>query len=263
MRSALAANGFVPPAQGYEAARSAAKKALALDPNLARAHNAMAKILIEHDWDWSAAQKHVDLALQLDPGNSSSLVWGAILADTTGNFEQAIELSRKALAVNPLDPQVALNLARVLYRAGQLPQAQQAIEQALRLNPGVPLGHLVAGQVQLAMGKPQAALAQTEQDQAEDARIFGQALAYYALARKPEADAAIANYEKKFGNDDPYEIAAVHAYRGEADQAFTWLERARLAHEEGCGLAKADPLLRGITKDPRFADFLRKMNLPV
>jgi hypothetical protein len=46
--------------------------------------------------------------------------------------------------------------------------------------------------------------------------------------RAPEndSDAALAAVEEKFADFDPFDIADVHAFRGEIDQAFTWLDRA-------------------------------------
>jgi serine/threonine-protein kinase len=57
-------------------------------------------------------------------------------------------------------------------------------------------------------------------------------------------------------------VADACAWRGDADRAFAWLERA---HERRVGLSevKADPLLRKIRGDPRYAALLRTMRLPV
>jgi len=57
-------------------------------------------------------------------------------------------------------------------------------------------------------------------------------------------------------------IALVHAIRGETDAAFTWLDRAYAQKDEDLYIIKGNPLLRNVARDPRYAAFLRKMNLP-
>jgi hypothetical protein len=65
--------------------------------------------------------------------------------------------------------------------------------------------------------------------------------------------------------DKPCAVAVVYAYRRQLDQAFTWLERAYGERDTALvGLKgfQVDPLLKNFAHDPRFAAFLRKMNLP-
>ena len=54
----------------------------------------------------------------------------------------------------------------------------------------------------------------------------------------------------------------MHAFRGEADLAFEWLERAYAQRDGGLVDIKGDRFLRGLAGDPRYKAFLRKMKLP-
>jgi hypothetical protein len=60
----------------------------------------------------------------------------------------------------------------------------------------------------------------------------------------------------------PLEIAEAHAFRGNKDRAFEWLERAYAKRDSDLYYVKGDPLLRNLESDPRYKAFLRKMNLP-
>ena len=62
--------------------------------------------------------------------------------------------------------------------------------------------------------------------------------------------------------DIAYQVARVHAWRGERERAFEWLDRAYARHDLGLRLVKVDPFLRNLHIDPRFTAFLKKMNLP-
>ena len=54
----------------------------------------------------------------------------------------------------------------------------------------------------------------------------------------------------------------MHAFRGEGDRAFQWLERAYIQRDSGLTWLKGDPLLKSLKRDPRWAAFLKKMRLP-
>ena len=65
--------GWVPVAEGYEQAREAVERALALEPDLAEAHALMGWIQRTYDWNWSSSQASYARALKLDPGNAIAL----------------------------------------------------------------------------------------------------------------------------------------------------------------------------------------------
>jgi hypothetical protein len=66
----------------------------------------------------------------------------------------------------------------------------------------------------------------------------------------------------KYHADAAFQIAEVYAFRGEADRAFEWLERAYTQRDSELSLMKGDPLLKSLERDPRYAAFLKKMRLP-
>lgn len=88
------------------------------------------------------------------------------------------------------------------------------------------------------------------------------ALAYHALGRRAESDASLNQLERTSAASDAYTVAQVHAYRGEADQALKWLDRAYAQRDDGLTDVDRDPLMRNLRGDPRFSAFLRKLNLP-
>ena len=90
---------------------------------------------------------------------------------------------------------------------------------------------------------------------------FDLAMAYFALGQKSKSDAALAELEGRFSDTDPSDIADVHAYRGEIDEAFVWLDRAFQKRDRPVIFVKSNSLLAKMRGDPRYAAFLRKMNL--
>ena len=59
-----------------------------------------------------------------------------------------------------------------------------------------------------------------------------------------------------------YEIVEICAFRGDADSAFAWLERAYIQRDQGLTEVKVDPLLASLRTDTRYPVFLAKMRLP-
>jgi TolB-like protein/Tfp pilus assembly protein PilF/predicted Ser/Thr protein kinase len=257
-----AAEGIVAPDDAYRKARAEVAKALELDPNLAQAHATMGWILRSYDWDWSGADAAYGRALALDPGSIAANNGKAVLAATLGRVEEATRLLRRAVDLDPLSPVSHNNLGVVSWSGGQLDEAGAAFRKVLELNPEYPSAHLKLGRIHLLGSNPEAALQEINQEKAPAWRRYGLALAYHALGRKSEADAALGELVEKDKESSAFHIAEVHAFRGETDEAFEWLERAYVQRDIRLTEMKGDPLLRRLESDPRHPAFLKKMRLP-
>ena len=261
-QSGQAGSGYVPREEGYRQARESVEHALALDPNLAEAHAALGGFKRTHDWDWVGADASLKRALALEPGNATVLLNSAGLAFTLGRFEEGLALGRQAVELDPLSVPAHHYLGLTAWYAGRPDEAVAAFKKALELNPEYPAAHTFLGQVYLAQSHPQQALAEMEREPEPGWRVYGLALAYHALGRKKESDAALAESIAKYRAIAAFQIAEVYAFRGEADRAFEWLERAYAQRDPGLAFIKGDPSLKSLERDPRYAAFLKKMRLP-
>jgi hypothetical protein len=88
------------------------------------------------------------------------------------------------------------------------------------------------------------------------------AVAYHALAREKETHTALREIIAKYHESGAYQIAEVYAFRNQSDEAFEWLDRAYAQHDSSLTLTKVDPLLKSLYQDPRYAAFLKKLDLP-
>jgi hypothetical protein len=112
-------------------------------------------------------------------------------------------------------------------------------------------------------GKPQAALDAAKRMSITPWRLMSSALALHDLGRDAESLLALQELERTEGHGWAFQIGEIHAYRGEADLAFLWLDRALEQRDSGLALeVKGDPLLRNVRGDPRYATLLSRMNLP-
>ena len=255
-------NGYVPVADGYRRAREAAEKALALDPQLVDAHLAMGRIHQGYDWDWAAADASFRKALDLEPGSALALRRAGRQALILGRWDEGIDLMNKAVERDPLRPNSYSNLGLALLTSNRDAEAEAAIRKALELDPDGAFRHRTLGLALLLQGKTDDALQEVEQETDESWRLSALPLASHALGRRSESDAALAALKSKYAGDMAYQIAEVHAFRGEADLAFEWLERAYDQRDGGLTDIKGDRLMRGLVGDPRYKALLRKLKLP-
>ena len=155
-----------------------------------------------------------------------------------------------------------MNLASWYHRAGRLKEAESTFRKVLKLNAQYPGVYHGISLLYLDTN-PQAALAEIKCETEPLWRDQGLALGHYAAGKKKEADVLLVDFIEDFQTTAAFQIAEIYAFRGEADKAFEWLERAYQLRDSGLSEMKGDPLLRNIEHDPRYAAFLKKMKLPL
>jgi TolB-like protein len=253
--------GFVPPREGYERARAFAERGLALDPKSAQLHSVMADIHAIYDWDWAGADEEAKRALALGPRQPQVLTDVALVYLGLGKWDKAARLLSAAVAIDPLSPPAHYVLAGVRVTTGRLVEAEAESRKVLQISPTFSGAHYALGLVLLFEGRPEEALAEMKHE-AADFRNIGFSMVYHQMGRSAESDATLAEYTKAHADDDAYDIADAHAYRGEVDQAFAWLDRAYRQKDPGLYLIKSNPDFKSIEPDPRYKAFLQKMNFP-
>jgi TolB-like protein/DNA-binding winged helix-turn-helix (wHTH) protein len=254
--------GIVPVGEGQRLAREAVERALVLNPNLAAAHAQMGRLKRQVDFDWVGANASIQRAIALEPGNPEYVELAAVSAAYLGRFDQALDLGRRAVDLDPLNAGSWENLGEIEFFNGQLDQAAANCKKGLELNPDVPPGPFYLIQIYILQGRPQDALAEINRVPLESGRRVLYAIAYYALGRKKESDAVLRELIAKYHASDAYGIAEVYAFRNQSDEAFEWLDRAYVQRDGGLIATKVDPLLKSLHSDPRFAAFLKKLNFP-
>jgi len=150
----------------------------------------------------------------------------------------------------------------MVYRAmGRLGDAEKALRTSLELSPQRISTHHLLGFILADQGRDAEALALTQREPAEWARLTGLAYVHWLGGRKQESDEALRELESKHAADSAYQIAAIHAVRGDADAAFRWLNRAVAERDAGAAQAGSEPIFRRLHGDPRWRDLMRKLRL--
>jgi len=244
---------------GFDQAREAATKALAIDPEYAPAHARLGWIAMYGDNDLAGAAEHFKRALALDPSDLSVQTNSASLLASLGRLDEALALEEAVVRRDPVNVSALYNLGIYQRYAGRYDAALASYRTVLSLAPGRGGAHAELGNALLLKGDAQGALAEIEQETSEVWKMIGLPMAYHALERKADSDAALAALIAKWEKDCPYNIAYVYAYRGEADKAFEWLDNAVEYGDPGLAEIVTDNLFDKIHADPRWLAFLRKL----
>lgn len=238
-----------------------ANRAVALNPNLAQAYDVRGLADMWVLFDWPAAQASYERALALAPGDTNALTGYGQLLSIVGRGPEAVEILKKASALDPLSAYAAYFLGRTYISLGDYKAARATLEKATALAPQ----HVLArywGFLELLEGKPAKALAVFQKHPTRWIQEFGTAVCEHTLGNEEASRKALADLVATQSDVAEYQIAEVYAWRGEADKAFEWLDRAYTSRDPGVCLVKADPFIVSLRSDPRYAAFLEKLKLP-
>lgn len=251
-----------PAQEAYARARAAADRALTVSPELADAHIALGQLLYNADFDWRGAEAEYRRALDITPNDArAKFAFGVQLA-TFGQVERAIQLTREALATEPLRDDWYYNLANYLSATNRLDEAERAIDRALELQPGAPLYHVTLAIIEVRRGKAEAALAAAQREPPGNWQDIALALARQIGTDRGSADASLKTLIDKDASVSAYQIAEVYALRSDATETFAWLDRAWSNRDGGVAQLLFDSFILRYKDDPRFAAFCRKVGLP-
>lgn len=260
----LGTQSDVGPAQeAYAKARVAAARALALAPNLAAAHFARGWLLQIADFDWHGAEAEFRRALELAPNDGVAKSKLADLLATFGQVDLAVELTRQALATEPLRAAWYSYLAGYLSGLNRLDEAERAIRSAIEIQPAAASYHQLLTIIEIQRGDSHAASSAAEQEPPGTWHDSAIALALQIGNDRRAAEAALQTLIRRDAGTSAYQIAQVYALRNDAKATFEWLDRAWNNRDTGIAYLLYDPFILRYRDDPRFAAFCRKVGLPV
>ncbi|HET7535754.1 MAG TPA: tetratricopeptide repeat protein, partial [Candidatus Didemnitutus sp.] len=245
--------------EGYGAAREMLNKALAVDPDSAEAHAALGGVLQAVDGGLTEAARHFERALALAPTNTDIMTDAMFFARGLNRIDLNIALGEYVVAHDPVNTGAHASLGGAYIRAGRLEEGMAELRTSLRLAPNRGLAHYTMAVVLLQKGDVPGAWAEIQLEPSETWRLDGLTMIYFAQGKKKESDATLAEAIQKYEKEAAWNIAYLHAYRGEADNAFEWLDKAIAYRDPGLSLSPIMWQFEKVHGDPRWLPFLRKI----
>ena len=248
--------------ENFEKARAAAKAALALKPDLAGAHAAMAYIYLFADWNLAAAETEL-AAVKDKHGNALNVL--ALLRGMQSRWGESIELRKEAILLEPLHAGFYMNLAQALMRVGRLDEAEAAARKALELQPAARMAHAILATLAILRGDLDVALREAEFG--PPASTTGHniiAIVRFARGEREEAEAALQKLIEQAAELSPVSISLVYAFTGDVEKMFEWLDRAYQQREPTlASTISSYPFFQRYYSDPRFVALCHKIGMPV
>jgi serine/threonine protein kinase/tetratricopeptide (TPR) repeat protein len=250
--------GLLSSAEGLGRVRESAEKALSIDPKYGPGY--ARRGLFEYtNGDLAAAAEDFEHALALDPTDLTVLGSASSFLVSLGRLDDARVLLEFVVHRDPVNVTTLFNLGNAQRLSGRYDDAIDAYRTALSLSPDRGIVHAQIGTTLLLKGDAAGALTELKQEKSEVWQMIGLPMAYYALGRKADSDAALAALMEKYAKDGAYNIAYVYAFRSDPDKAFEWLDKAVENHDAGFSQIIGERLFQKIESDPRWLPLLRKI----
>jgi DNA-binding winged helix-turn-helix (wHTH) protein/tetratricopeptide (TPR) repeat protein len=244
-------------------ARAANERALRLDPTLAEAHATQAYIKLHYEWDWPGAEDAFRKAVAIDPDYATAHQWYAEYLFYMRRFPEALREITRAHELDPQSVVISFPLASPHLFSGQYTQAIDKIQEALRLSPEFPLGIYMLATCYERIGRFDEAVAEYRKIARTKLGLAGMGYAYGRSGRRQEARQILHQLLRESRREglSAYHVARVYAALGETRQAFRWLGKARDARDERMVMIQVDPKLDHLRSDPLFRDLLQNLSL--
>ena len=249
--------------------RTAALKALELDPDLAEAHAAMG-IVSARDLDWSSSQRDFQQAIALNPSLSQVYTnYSFFTLRPLRRFDEAERLLNVALKNDPLSLDVWREMGQLYFTVGRYDKAIDLLQRVRAVDPRFPTADVVLARALACSGRANEALALYDliESQKPDGAVLPsrapegaphyKAYAYVKAGRRSDAERLAAE------NDQfPYRATIIYAALGDSDRAFEALERTAEREPQRIPLLLTWPEMAPLRDDPRFAAVRKRFGLP-
>jgi len=250
--------------------RAYSEKALALAPDLAEAHAALAGAYW-NDWKWAEAQSEFKRALEINPNLADAHHWYGLLLAWVGEYpDEAIFQIKRAVELDPLNLRFNTNVGQAYWFARKDQLAIEQLQKTVELDPTFADVHSFLGVVYRQQEKYDLWLSEwkkaaTLNSDEDEFKIADTAEAQY---RKSGIRAAVVKIIemrialRKRRYEDASNIAMEYALLGNRDGAFQWLDKAVEERAGGIQNIRTFRFFDSLRSDSRYKEILIKMNLP-
>ena len=250
-----------------------AEKALELDPTLGHPYAVLGSNKAEYSWDFAGGESDYRKAIALDPGDATAHQWFSLDLSAIGGREQeALDEANRAYQLDPLSPIMGIAQA-VAYASGrQFDKAIEVCKKIIADNPTFGRAYSTLGSAYWAEHKYSEAIQEWKTGaQLEGDKNYSEVAAALDVgyrsggkvgALRKAIEVQLAQIKNNSGYVSPYGIASYYADLGDNEHAFEWLDTAYHQHDSGLLGIRTDPAFDSMRSDPRYAELVRKIGLP-
>jgi serine/threonine protein kinase/Flp pilus assembly protein TadD len=258
---------WIPPKEAYPKAKAATLKALEIDNTLSEAHASLGWIKMFYDWDWAAAEKAFQRAIELNPNYATAHEWYAMFLAPMARFDEAISELKKAQELDPLSLIIQAMGGYVYSFAGLSDKAIESCHKTIEMDPNFMLTYFYLGNAYIWNSKWKEAISAFQKLAAlsgEGPLALGfLGFSYGMDGQKAEAQKILDRLNRQSEDKDafPFFKSLVHIGLGDKARALDWLEKAFDEKESMIAAIKIWPPFDSLRQESRFEALLRKLRL--
>ncbi len=261
--SFMGTTGFMDGETAWKKSVEHTHTALALDSSHPGVHYLLANISFFLECDYSAAFKHAMQSVRLKANYPEGQQYLSFLYTLKGEMNLAEKHLQLALALDPLNQETLFYKAFFLYRQNNISAAKTVLESLMQLNPrNIPAFTVVA--YCLLMQKEGTAVLQLLNNLPNEVIIPDEELGLTCLAYIVENNTEQVNKwlpKLELRAQEPMAFQAhsylflAYAQLQQLDDAFDWLQQSLKNNSPIFLIAFSDPLTRPLAEDKRYAEF--------
>jgi DNA-binding winged helix-turn-helix (wHTH) protein/cytochrome c-type biogenesis protein CcmH/NrfG len=268
----------VPHQEAFAEAKASALRALAMDSAAADAQVALGTVLFLSEWDWTAAERSLQRALEINPDHTEALLQYGSLQEALGRLDDGLRCKQQALARDPRSPGVLVQIAISYWHQRKYDDALVWAQRAIDVNPKhvqacqfINYVYLKIGDINrfaawtvsvaIEFGLPEERVTVLKQVTADAQQVY--ATAGLSGVRRFWVD-QVTNPQLDFDVllKMPFFRARIYGGAGRLDEAFDCLDQAIADRDPALVHLAVAPDWDSLRDDPRFDDRLKKMGLP-
>jgi eukaryotic-like serine/threonine-protein kinase len=238
--------------QGQAMGDEASRKALQLDSSLAEVHSTRG-LALSNSYRFREADAEFRRAIELNPNYSAAHYFYAISSLTPENhLDEALDQLRTALSLDPLSSIVNTNYALILMEAKRYPESEAQFKKVIERDPNFPPAYFKMSQLYANMGRfPEAVKTLRKSFFTKPLEVSEDAKGFLQLMMTLQ------------GTDRSAAVAGAAVAAGDRDMAFEYLNKSYNDGDNELTFIIRDPALDPIRSDPRWAELMRKLGLPL
>jgi len=262
---------MMPEAEAYAKAKVAARRAIALDPNLSEAHASLG--FVEFFWDWNVAggEQEFQTAIALDPNSALAHHWYGSMLTHEGRYNESLAQLDLAQRLQPTSTSILSDRAFALGLSGHRNEAADILQEVENEDPSSPSPHRILGGISLVEPRDlpryldEMRRFATLRHNTSQLRLLDEMDRAFRAGGAPAMwRAQLANEERLHPspNDRTYNMASAEAAMGDKDACLRDLAQLAARRDSGMIGIMIDPTMANVREDPRFGPIAASVGLP-
>jgi len=262
---------LMPENEAYKRAIAASKKAIELDDSLPEAHRSLAFGEVWGNWDFEAAEREFQRAIELNPRDSITHLWFANAFAAPGWYPVCLREIDRAQELDPASHAILADKGLMLFHAGRTQQGLELVKQVELTDPEFLSPHRYLASMYMTLRNyPNFLLESEKAAELSRDRVLEETTAAAKAGFQRDGEHGLfhelylAQKKSCAENKLPGTFLAVTCVRlGKKEEALQLLRQEYDRHSAAFLMVRQNLELLTLSKEPGYQDLLSRIHSPV